>query len=163
MDNSALPPSDEFLAKLQKDMDAMRVAYPQFKLSYNDEDCIYLWEGKVKLSNGKINTITVKFTCNYPARTPRSYVDIKFPRRGSGRFHGNSKRLPRPPHLYSSDDSLCLFYPEDTPERRWKPDDLIVDIVSSSIAWLEEYYIWIIPGRKHKKWPALEAPHIGPK
>lgn len=171
MENNSTPPSNKFLRKLQEDIDTMRFAYPQFSLRHINGK--YYWFGKVKLPLGfpfgtKEHIICMRFNSNYPSddprNAPRTYVNIPFPKKGSIRYFGNRKRLKRPPHIYTKDNALCLFDPEDPdPKKRWNPNDTIDVIVTWAILWLYEYYIWQVRGCKDDKWPAPEAPHRGPK
>jgi hypothetical protein len=57
------------------------------------------------------------------------------------------------PHVYRSDNSLCLYYPDDG---SWSSEMLIAKtIIPWTSEWLRFYEIWCVTGR----WFGAEAPH----
>jgi hypothetical protein len=57
------------------------------------------------------------------------------------------------PHIYKSDNSLCLYYPSDG---SWSSEMFVAKtIIPWTSEWLRYYEIWQVTGR----WFGPEAPH----
>lgn len=69
-----------------------------------------------------------------------------------------SPKLPAGvPHIYTENQSLCLYYPED---RSWNRRKLVArTIVPWTAEWLYLYELWCITDQ----WYGDEAPHRGEK
>lgn len=132
--------------RLHQDIDDMFWHFPLF--TYTIKDNMIIWQGAVQIltPKEKFQEHELRIWCcgNYPQTAPRVYRKGGFP--PSGRW--------RPPHLYS-DDSLCLFYPEDEPCRRWTKEDKLSTAVAWACEWLHAYEYW----RRTKRWPGRQAPH----
>lgn len=127
----------------------MNVKFPQFSFTITkDPKRKVIWEGTVTITidTGKPHEHTIRIECPaaYPKKVPRVFID--------------NLRGKRPPHLYS-DGSICLFWIKDHYPLRWTKNHTLDFIISESVYWLYEYYIWQIHGRSGKRWPAEEAPH----
>lgn len=60
----------------------------------------------------------------------------------------------------NADDSLCLYYPQDPPERRWRSElglDVLLELVADHL--FAELYWRQTGGRRGGKWVLNEAPH----
>ena len=115
---------------------------------YTIEDDAVIWQGEVQIltPEGKFKEHRLHIECygDYPQTAPRVYREGGFP--PSGRW--------RPPHLYN-DDSLCLFYPEDAPDRGWTVQDKLSTVVAWACEWLHAYEYW----RRTREWPGRAASH----
>ena len=132
--------------RLRQDIDDMLWHFPTF--SYAIEDNTVVWQGHVRVitPEGRFKEHELSIQCygDYPRTAPRVYRGGGFP--AFGRW--------RPPHLFG-DDSLCLFYPNDEPVRRWTENDKLPTIVAWACEWLHAYEYW----RLTQQWPGREAPH----
>ncbi|MAS35504.1 MAG: hypothetical protein CL610_15945 [Anaerolineaceae bacterium] len=67
------------------------------------------------------------------------------------------KIAPNAPHIYHTDNSLCLYHPQDGD---WSSEKYIArTIVPWTVEWLRCYEIWRVTG----KWFGPEAPHSAGK
>lgn len=62
---------------------------------------------------------------------------------------------PGSPHRYSDDNSLCMWYPPDPPERKWVFEDGLVALLNIIQAHLFCEAWW----RETGEWPGPEAQH----
>lgn len=134
--------------RLRQDIDDLFWRFPTF--CYIIADGRVIWRGSVKIltpeGNFKEYGLRIECSADYPSKAPRVYCKEGFPL--SGRW--------RPPHLYK-DDSLCLFYPDDEPGRRWTEGDRLSTIVAWACEWLHAYEYWRRTGGQ--RWPGREASH----
>jgi hypothetical protein len=99
--------------------------------------------------------IRLNISPDYPKVVPKVFLEDLHFRFGKHRLErAFGITMPRPPHLYD-DNSLCLFYPNDPSEKRWMPDDGIIQIVWWAEEWMKAYYHWIFT----RQWLGEEAPH----
>jgi hypothetical protein len=95
------------------------------------------------------------------------------PRRVDILFEGPVGRVPTvwadgpgSPHRYG-DDSLCIWYPKDPPERRWVFDDGLLALISQVTVHLFKEAWWRETGGDVRtgatgEWLGDEAPHGPP-
>jgi hypothetical protein len=60
----------------------------------------------------------------------------------------------------NADDSLCLYFPEDPPERRWRSElglAVLLDLVADHL--FAELYWQLSGGYRNGRWVLNEAPH----
>lgn len=62
------------------------------------------------------------------------------------------------PHRYA-DQSLCIWYPYDPPDRRWTRHDGPVVLIGHVIAHLAREQWW----RRTGEWVGEQAPHAAPR
>lgn len=64
------------------------------------------------------------------------------------------------PHRYPGDDALCLWCPDDPPERRWNSDRGLLDLLEiiRRHLFLERYWR-MTGGRRKGVWLMKDAPH----
>lgn len=62
------------------------------------------------------------------------------------------------PHRYE-DGSLCMYHPDDPPERRWVPNDGLAALIDCTRAHLFQE----AEARAGRGWPGDEAPHERPR
>ena len=64
------------------------------------------------------------------------------------------------PHRYRDQGarSLCLWYPQDGPERRWVPEDGLLHLIGMIESHLFKEAYW----REHGEWLGEEGPHDDP-
>lgn len=88
------------------------------------------------------------------SQSPEYRVRIEYRMRYPPQVYVLSPDLaPNAPHIYYSDNSLCLHYPKDG---SWSSEMLIANtIVPWTAEWLRFYEIWLVTG----KWFGTEAPH----
>ncbi len=91
-------------------------------------------------------------------KSPDYQVRIEYRMRYSPQVYVLSPEIaPNAPHIYHSDNCLCLYYPKDS---SWSSEMLIAKtIVPWTSEWLRFYEIWFVTG----KWFGVEAPHSGAK
>lgn len=133
---------------LQRDIEDMLWNFPGF--TYQIKKQKVTWNGTVKIvtPEGKFINYDLRIECrnNYPNEAPRCYIKEEFPT--SGKW--------RPPHLYN-DGSLCLFYPEDEPSRRWTKKEQLSTIVTWCCEWLHVYEYWKRTGGQ--RWLGRKVTH----
>lgn len=114
----------------------MHTLFPQFKYHRNSSS----WTGWLQPSpESPQYTIRVQFRIGF---TPHVYVL-------------QPEIAADAPHVYRSDNSLCLYYPDDG---SWSSEMLIAKtIIPWTAEWLRFYEIWCVTGR----WFGVEAPHAG--
>lgn len=99
---------------------------------------------------------SLDLTLNPPGIAPRR-VSITFSRVNPGEPRVTVDGPIESPHRYS-DGTLCMWYPYDPPERRWKLADgaaaLVVNIAAHLVR--EEWY------RLTGEWPGAEILHSSP-
>lgn len=62
------------------------------------------------------------------------------------------------PHRYA-DGSLCMWFPDDPPARRWTPDDGLAALVDC----IRVHLFQEADARHGRPWPGDEAPHRSPR
>ena len=61
-------------------------------------------------------------------------------------------------HRYS-DGSLCMWWPQDPPDRRWQRGEGLLKLVDTALTHLFKELYW----REAGEWLGEEAPHAAPK
>ena len=119
---------------------AMASLFPQFEYrrKRNKRGRQYsAWQGTLQPTNGSpVYTIKMILPAYYPS------VWVLAP-----------QLSPNAPHIYTEDQSLCLYYPSD---RSWNRQKLLAEtIVPWTAEWLYLYELWCVTG----EWYGGEAPH----
>lgn len=96
---------------------------------------------RLRVDDLPVRSVTIVFT-RRNALVPRVYAD------------GPS----RSPHRYT-DRSLCMWYPYDPPEQRWRLRDGPEVLLGLVVAHLLREEWW----RRTGEWPGEEAPHAPPE
>jgi hypothetical protein len=105
----------------------------------------------------KRNSLTWHGYLSPSPSSPNYFIEVIYQYPRSPKVKVLSHQFSRDcPHLYS-DNSLCLFYPQD---RSWNKNLYISDtILPWTIEWLTLYELWEITGY----WAGPEAAHTGEK
>jgi hypothetical protein len=147
-DESSVPWFARRRSRFLDDVDDMLWRFPRFGYAISGGEVV--WRGPVAVLTplGAIKHEGLKVVCrgDYPNQAPRAYKESGFP---------GGQRQPR--HVYR-DQALCVYCVDDSPEKRWTPEDSLVTFVAWACEWLHCYYWWLQIGGK-RKWLGEEAPH----
>lgn len=140
---------EDFPALWEIELGALLAWFPQSTYQFAGQEVIFdipVIVQQKPLSSVKEHVLKLVVSAKYPAKAPKIFVKtLTFPLQ-------NKYGQRRPKHLYF-DDSLCLFYPGDPPQKRWLPEDGLVTLVAWAVEWLEAYYYW----RFRNEWPGEDA------